>query len=79
MEVKHRRVVWDKPAYFALEEAFNHIKKDSFTAAEKFREKILEESRSLSANPEKHSVPPIVNCPIKKLPTLITDSRTITK
>lgn len=41
MVKKLRLVVWDKPAYVSLQKAFNHIKRDSLTNAEKVREGIL--------------------------------------
>jgi plasmid stabilization system protein ParE len=54
MVKKFRRVVWDKPAYEALQKAYDHIKGDSITAAERMRDGILKIARSLSARPEKY-------------------------
>lgn len=54
MVKKSKRVVWDKPAYTSLEKAYNHIKQDSLTNAEKVRTGIIKITRSLSGRPEKY-------------------------
>lgn len=54
MVKKPARVVWDKHAYAALQEACNHIKEDSPSAAERVRDGILRITKSLSAHPEKY-------------------------
>jgi plasmid stabilization system protein ParE len=54
MVKKPTRVVWDKHAYAALQKAYDHIKEDTPSAAEKVREGILKIARSLSARPEKY-------------------------
>ncbi len=47
-------IVWDKPAYTSLEQAYNYIKEDSYSNAEKVREGILKLADSLADHPEKH-------------------------
>lgn len=48
-----RRVLWDKPAFEALQKIYNRIKEDSPTAADKVRDGILKSIRSLMVRPEK--------------------------
>lgn len=47
-------VVWDKPAYASLQQAYNYIKEDSLSNAEKVREGILKIVDALPDHPEKH-------------------------
>lgn len=47
-------LVWDKPAYRSLQQAYDYIKKDSLANAEKVREGILKSADSLADHPEKH-------------------------
>lgn len=54
MKKSMRIVVWDKPAYASLQKAYDHIKQDSLTHAEKVREGILKITRSLADHPEKY-------------------------
>lgn len=47
-------VKWDKSSFNALEEAFEHIQKDSPGNAEKVRSEILGITKDLARNPEKY-------------------------
>lgn len=46
-------VSWDKSAFLSLQKAFEHIRKDSLSNAEKVRVTILKIIRGLPDNPER--------------------------
>ncbi len=48
------QVKWGKQAFKSLENAYEHIKKESLINAEMVREDILKSTRELSENPERY-------------------------
>ena len=47
-------VVWDKPAYISFQIAYNYIRENSVSNADRFREEILTITENLPGNPQKY-------------------------
>ncbi|NOT76897.1 MAG: type II toxin-antitoxin system RelE/ParE family toxin [Cyclobacteriaceae bacterium] len=47
-------IVWDKQAYYSLQQVYDYIKEDSPVNAEKVRKGILRITDSLATHPEKY-------------------------
>jgi len=47
-------LVWDKPGYASLQQAYDYIRKDSVSNADKVRKQILAMADNLPDHPQKH-------------------------
>lgn len=54
--VKKKKVVWSEKAQDSLKDHFDHIKKDSLSAARKVRAEIIKSSKELNSYPDKYQL-----------------------